>query len=406
MADILSFGKYIDLNEGGAFGHLSNAWDLNLTFSEMKSLISDALQGNLVYVEEKTDAVNLMVSYRKDRGMIAARNKSHLKNFGKNALDANGIRLKFKGRSLADAYGHAMDDLQDAVRSLSDKQAFKIFEDGRKWMSIEVMSKDSENLIEYGVRELRLHGTIEHNEAGEPISQIDKSAARMFDGMLRQRGTHKGGTYTIKTLNRVHLPRMADFEELESKYHTQLKGVMRTYNVSQSDTVQKMRENGWDKVLSQRTMNRTLKKYLIDRWANGIKRPTLTYIKNGFPDVKWIDDLEKNYQSINKDIMLPLEKIFLNLGADRLETMTEFMAINPDQAVTKLREKIDKAMRTIRSSGRPDLINKLELELQRLSNNGKILPTEGITFFWKGHFLKLTGNFAAQNQIIGILYRL
>jgi len=395
-------------NEGGAFGHLSNVYDVNLTFSQMNQFISDALSGKLEYVEEKTDAVNLMVSYRKDKGIIAARNKSHLKNFGENALSPADIRIKFKGRELEHAYGKAMDDFQDAIHSLSDKQSEKIFANGSKWMSIEVMGNGAENIIEYGVRELRLHGTIEHNEAGEQIGPIDKEAARVFDGMLRQRGTHQQSEFTIKKLNRVKLPKVEDFKSLESKYKKELSSIMKNYSLKGSDNIETLKIKAWEKELKKANItNKELHDLLINRWAKYNKQPSISNIKKSFPEYsKFIDSTEKNMPSINKQIMLPIEKLFLSLGADRLKTMSEFMSINPDKTVDSLRNKIETAIDKIKTSGNVELLNKLEIEMDRLNASGKLLPTEGITFFWNGHFLKLTGSFAPANQIIGMLYRL
>lgn len=404
---MIGFKEFIQLNEGGAFGHLSNVYDVDMSFSDMKKLISDVLKGNLHYVEEKTDAVNLMVSYRADKGVMAARNKSHLKNFGENSMDAQGIRLKFKDRVLEHAYGKAMDDLNDAIKSLTPAQQTKIFANGSKWLSIEVMGHGAENIIEYGVRELRLHGTIEHNADGEKIGGIDKEGARMLDGMLRQRGTHKQSNYTIKSLNRVKLPQIDDFKKLEKRFQKELMDIMKMYRLKGSDTINTLRTKAWDAELSKNTKNQKLKDILINRWANFIKQPTISQIKKEFPDdAGWIQALEKQSKNFNKNIILPMEKLFLALGAERLKTMSEFMAINPDETVKKLAARIDNAVERVKKSGNPELLDKLELELGRLEATGKLMPTEGITFFWNGHFLKLTGSFAPANQIIGLLYRL
>lgn len=404
---MLKFRKYQDLHEGGGFGHLSNVYDINLTFKEMEKFIHDALKGNLDYVEEKTDAVNLMISYRADKGIIGARNKSHLKNYGENALSPAGIRLKFKSRPLEKAYGNAMDDLQDAIKSLSPAQQEKVFGNGKHWLSLEVMGHGAENIIEYGVRELRLHGTIEHNVNGEQVSGINKEAARMFDGMLRQRGTHEQGSFTIKNLNRVALPKVDDFDKMHKRFVSELNKIMKQHGLKPGDNVEKMKEQAWKKIIHKYAKDVQLVNKLINRWAKFNKSPSITAIKKEHPeDAKWIVQLEKDMKKINKNIMLPLEKLFLGLGAERLKTMSDFMAVNPDATVQKLKAKIDQAVKAVKKSGNPELLNKLEVEMDRLASTGKLLPTEGITFFWNGHFLKLTGSFAPANQIIGILYRI
>ena len=68
-----------------------------------------------------------MISWKNDK-LIAARNKGHIKNFGANALDANGIKNMFSGRGdIEKAFVYAMTDLQKAIGGLNEKQKDKIF---------------------------------------------------------------------------------------------------------------------------------------------------------------------------------------------------------------------------------------------------------------------------------------
>jgi len=100
--------------EGGAYGHMNHPFDIemNLTFGDLKTIIRSALNGNLEYAREKTDGQALAISWRDDKGLIAARNKGHLANKGEKALDISGVASKFQGRGgLTDAYNFAMQDL-------------------------------------------------------------------------------------------------------------------------------------------------------------------------------------------------------------------------------------------------------------------------------------------------------
>ena len=64
------------LLEGGAFGHMAHPYDdINLTFGEIKNMISDALQGGLdkeVVASEKLDGQAIAVSWRNGE-LVAAR---------------------------------------------------------------------------------------------------------------------------------------------------------------------------------------------------------------------------------------------------------------------------------------------------------------------------------------------
>ena len=125
---------------GGAYGHMAHPFDdKDLTFGDLKKIITDGLGGQLNRednVTEKLDGQNIMISW-KDGKLIAARNKGHIKNGGKTALTTSGIISKFKGRGdIKDGFVFAMKDLEKAIKSLSDKQKEKIFNNGYNFMNL------------------------------------------------------------------------------------------------------------------------------------------------------------------------------------------------------------------------------------------------------------------------------
>ena len=160
---------------GGAYGHMNHPFDdKELTFKDLKKIIELGLSGKLDRednVTEKTDGQNLMISY-KDGKLIAARNKGHIKNKGETALSIKDVEKKFKGRgAIRNAFVYAMRDLSKAVGALSKKQQDKIFGNGSKFMSLEVMWPASENVVNYDITELLFHGAIEYDDSGRPIGQ-------------------------------------------------------------------------------------------------------------------------------------------------------------------------------------------------------------------------------------------
>ena len=173
---------------GGAYGHLNHPFDdKNLSFGDFKTLIINTLQGNLSSegtVTEKTDGQNIMISW-KDGKLRAARNKGHIKNHGAASLDINGVKSMFAGRGdLEKAFVYAMRDLQKAIGGLSQKQKDKIFANGKKFMSLEVIYPKTANVIPYDKSLLQFHGTIEYDANGSPIGS-DRESAGMLAGMIK-----------------------------------------------------------------------------------------------------------------------------------------------------------------------------------------------------------------------------
>jgi hypothetical protein len=135
--------------EGGAYGHMNHPFDteINLTFGQLKDIVNRALDGELELAREKTDGQALAISWVNGK-LVAARNKGHLANRGANALDIKGVATKFAGRGeLEKAYNFAMQDLEKAVKALSEKQREKIFKGGACFMNLEVIYPTSVNVI-------------------------------------------------------------------------------------------------------------------------------------------------------------------------------------------------------------------------------------------------------------------
>lgn len=401
---------------GGSFGHLAHPYDIeDFTFNDLKNIIINVLSGKLEYTEEKTDAVQLSVSWKAGR-LIAARSKNHLKNAGAQAMSTADVIAKFKGRGLEIAYGEAMHDLTSAISKLSDRQKEKIFQEGRTWMSLEVMMpQNAENIIKYGITELRLHGTLTYDDEGNPIAQINKEAARIFEGMLRQINADKQKTFTIRKLSRVSLPPVNSFAQKKAQYLGELQKIMSMFGVKGSDTMIDARRKHFESVLraidSKNELSAELKTNLLNRWTNDDKSIRIASLLNLAPahlknQIKHVNDsIETDYKAIQR----PFEILFLRLGADVLSLMSDFMALNPSETVQKIRFDLDDTVNLVRRSNNPALIDKLNMELDRLDAIGgvsKIIPSEGITFFYKGELLKITGTFAPINALINLRWKL
>jgi len=243
---VLRFKEYNEthtLSEGGGFGHLSHPYDIDFTFNEIKGIIVRAFQGRLEQVTEKTDGQNLMFSWKNNK-LIASRNKGHQKNFGENALDKAGIVAKFSGRgALLTAYSDVMNELSHAMSQLSPADKEYFFNEGHKWISIEVMVPENENIVHYGVSEIRFHGTIELDEDGNPISKLNQSDGRYLEKILRGKGLDKGKRFEMKGLSKVKVGAMKDHKKRTDKYLVKLNKIMKSQGVKNSDKLSTYKRN-------------------------------------------------------------------------------------------------------------------------------------------------------------------
>jgi hypothetical protein len=398
------------LLEGGAYGHMAHPFDdMDLTFGDLKDIISKALNGDLGVVREKTDGQALAISWKNGR-LIAARNKSHLQNAGAGAMGIEDVASKFGGRGgLTDAYNFAMKDLSAAISSLSEAQRKKIFNEGKCFMNLEVIWPTSVNVIPYGQALLVFHNTVCYDEKGTATG-ADGGAAGTLAGMIKQVNADVQSKYTIQGPPITSIPKSDDLSSKQGKYLSRLKKLQSEFGLSDSDNVADYHQSWWDWWITSNApvkIDKLTKESLIRRWAFGDKGFRLNTISN-LELQKWATTNDKvNVAKQQKDNIKPFEEIFLGVGADVLEFVGSVLTVHPEKAIRAMKQKFVSVASQVRSGGDPSKISKLKQELSRLNSLGgidKIVASEGIVFFYGGKTYKLTGTFAPLNQILGIFY--
>ena len=418
-SDLERNGKEL-LLMGGAYGHMNHPFDdKELTFKDLKKIIELGLSGKLDRednVTEKTDGQNLMISY-KDGKLIAARNKGHIKNKGETALSIKDVEKKFKGRgAIRNAFVYAMRDLSKAVGALSKKQQDKIFGNGSKFMSLEVMWPASENVVNYDITELLFHGAIEYDDSGRPIGQA-KDSARMLQGMIKQVNQHIQKHYKISKPNFVTVPKHQDFGKMKKKFHGRLSKLQSQFALKDNDTLGLYHQRFWEEYIFNAAKQYKYKiptnvlKRLTMRWAFFDKSFSIRDMKATIKNDKFLDwalTTDKLDQAkMVKENMKPFETLFFEVGAEIMKNMDGWLAVNPAKSVQNMRKKLKSAISDVRSGGDLKKLNRLKIQLDRLNAIGgfdAIVPTEGLVFKYNGNIYKFTGAFAPINQITGLMF--
>jgi undecaprenyl pyrophosphate synthase len=398
------------LLEGGAYGHMAHPFDIemNLTFGDLKTIVTKALNGDLELAREKTDGQALAVSWVNGR-LVAARNKSHLKNKGAGAMTIGQVADKFAGRGgLTDAYNFAMQDLSKAIAALSEPQRKKIFKDGSSFMNLEVIYPTSVNVIPYNQPLLVFHGTFDYDIDGTIVGE-NQQAASILGGMIKQVNAHVQSKYTIQGPPMNKLPKSEDLSKLKGKYISMIGKLQSEFGLSDNDGVADYHQAWWTKFVEKggKKLDAQEKIGLVKRWAFNDKAFRINTIQN--PKLRaWAEQIDKqDQQKISKQNLMRFEEIFLGVGADVLSFMSSVLTANPDSAKRQMVARLESTIQQVKASGDPKKIAKLKLELERLNALGgfdKIVPNEGIVFVYNGNTYKLTGAFAPLNQILGIFF--
>jgi len=393
---------------GGSYGHMNHPFDIemNLTFGDLKNIVKKALTGKLQLTTEKVDGQAIAVSW-KDGRLVAARNKSHLKNAGKDAMDFQSVVTKFLGRgTVSDAFTFAMKDLELAISGLSDTNKKKIFKNGKCFMNCEIVYPQNTNVIPYGQSVLLFHGTMEYDAEGNVIG-ANQDSAKQLASMITKVNANIQNNFSIQGPPVQSLPVNKDLKSKQTVYIQKIQKLQSEFGLTDKDGVASYHQAWWRNFVNENApdLDEQHKIGLIKRWAFYDKGFQIRNISDDKTRA-WAEKIDKQDQSkISKENLMKFESVFLGMGAEILSFMKSVLTVNPEDAKQDLVGKLQKAIDSIRATGDAANIAKLELELQRLEDLGgfdKIVPTEGIVFSYKGNVIKLTGAFAPLNQILGI----
>ena len=150
---------------------------------------------------------------------------------------------------------------------------------------------------------------------------------------------------------------------------------------------------------------------LTKRWAffdKSYRIPDIRKDLGGYPKfLDWVLTTDKiDHARLQKQHIRDWEVLFFELGAEILSNLNDFIAANPSKATQQIKKDLTKAINQVKKSKDPKVLNTLKTQLDRLKSIGglkAVVPSEGITFVYKGKLYKYTGAFAPANQILGML---
>ncbi len=399
--------------EGGASGHMMHPFDnKDLTFNDFREMIEAGLMGELNFEEdptEKTDGQNLWATI-KDGQVMFARNKGD----SKNPMTLLDFKKKFEGhpsKMVQDTFQFAAEDLAKLLLKLPKDKQESIFNDGKNFINMELIYSKNPNVINYDTDVIQFHN-VQVTDGNGNVLSIEAKPAKEIPEILNKVESNLGKTFEVIPPRVIQLQKDIDFSGNKTKFLKKLAQLQSRYGLSSTDPISKYNEMWWKELIDKQfpTLGQNIKNGLLQRWAFNDKKSLnmRSLVKEvGAKDAALIkkfdkEDLKKKY----KENIEPFEDIFLELGSVILKNASNFLAANPTEEAKRLRSQIEKEAGKIKITGGEDQIKKVENELARLGRIGgieSIYPTEGIVFKYKGKIYKLTGTFAAINQLLGII---
>lgn len=406
--------NYTSILEGGAAGHMSHPFDNNeLTFGDFKEMIQAGLSGSLNFEEEateKTDGQNVFATIQNGEVKFA-RNKGDMKT----PMSLSDFKTKFEGhpsKLVQDTFQFAADDLATSLIKLPINVQDEVFANGLNFMNMELIYSLNPNVIHYDVDVIQFHG-VKITDGEGNITGEDNSAAKKLAGLLRDVDAHIQKTFSIIPPQIIKIGKDINFDENKAKFIAKVDALKDTYGLTDADAVSRYHEMWWRDQINLIFPDATqdIKEGLLLRWAYDDKKTLnirdlekMGLSKVQADAVKKFDkeDVKKKY----KENIRPFEDLFLELGSIILKNASNFLAASPDAEMQRLHNQLRSESDKIKANGDLSQIAKVEAELARLDRIGgieSIIPTEGLVFVYKGHTYKLTGTFAAVNQLMGFI---
>ena len=428
----LKFNQYITesikeaasefLFEGGSFGHMAHPYDdINLTFKEVKNIISSGLQGGLdkeIIPTEKLDGQAIAISWRNGE-LIASRNQGDRKNAGASSMTVQQVIDKFAGRGeISDAFAFAIQDLSSAISKIDPKKRDKIFNNGKSFMHLELIYPPTTNVVNYDAYKLIFHNTSDYDMNGVEIGQ-NKKAAGILTKLIKDVNADIQKTYQIDPPKAIKFKTNINYEADREKFFKELAKIQKNAGMSDNETIRDYIIREYTRMFQQQATKFGYDiapnnlEGLINRFAFLDNSFSIRHIKraitnDGFRD--WVLDFAANKgkkaAAYYKTIISPIEILFLKLGTAVIKNATGFLAINQDKETDRIKKELENAIKKVRASGSEAEVNKLEQNFRKLEAIGgfdSVVPTEGIVFQYNGKTYKLTGSFAPVNQILGVI---
>jgi len=397
-------------SEGGASGHLSHIHDeLDLTFGKIIGLIKSMSQGK-IKGQEKVDGQNIWITY-KNGEFRAARNQGDLSRDG---MTLKELLQKFAGRgAVKQAFGRGMIAFIRLIKSSKIIQdAFNVGEN-TLWINAEIMYSNNPNTIYYDGNNIALHdakifdkkkgSALETKEGNTRFAKIDSESKKVKN----VKGWNVVGdrTVNLKTFN-------------PTPVINKLQSFMRQWKMKDNNTLYDyLRVAVIASPYSKSFVdNEEVIDYITNKMA-GETVPNINTLKKFVPpqQAKELSALNTDIFKIKKDVLAPIEHILHEVAVMALSGVHSTLIKDPTEELERLRGE---SMKYLSSTIDPSKSQKVMSQISKIvgrnirslsdKNIKEIINSldsaiEGVVFQYDDKLLKITGNFAPLNQILGAI---
>lgn len=399
---MISLSEYILIKEGGMAHHMAHIIDeTDFTCQDLLDLIDDIFGGKITTATEKLDGTNIQASMNEKGEVIFIRNKGDL-NSERGGMTVQDMEEKWKDKpNVQKAFVSAGKTLEKIFKRIG-ANFFNPDSNTRLVVNCECIVAGTTNIMYYDDDQVDFHNIWVYKKSGDEWHK-DKVTKDGLD--IIEKSIEKDDK--AKLTPNVIIQVTKDSNKFATEYKKKVLELFKSEGLGKDATIEDWKKKRFESVAPEWM---TEKDAFFNRWFNGDKSVNIRILKKSYPEhadeITSID--KKDYKKYVKDVIEPIDDLFLDMSNKIIELTTGLMNDGvKDKAIANIKSQIEATKKLVDEKGTEDDKENLKAQLLRLQKMGnKVNSTEGIVFTWKGRMMKMTGGFAACNQIIGVKYRI
>ena len=394
------------INEGGAGGHMSHPFEYtDFTGEDLLELVDSLFNGKIENVKEKLDGMNINATMNNDGEVVFVRNNTD-RNSDKGGITLNDIMTRWDDKPhVQKTYMTAGRIIDEIFKKLPVKY-FNPEKGKRKIINCECIIEGKTNVMPYATDRVAFHGY----KIYEITDKLDKYGQRVWAEIESVEGDvdaiYKAAEGIDKAKPRANLivKSVEDANKFAKDFKLKLANIYKNEKLDMTATIEEWKRARFES-LKPDWLDKEVDA-IYNRWFNNDKSFKAANIKKlyseHYSDIMG-DKLAKEYI---KEVMEPMDEIFMAIGNAFIKVCNGFT--NQDKhgtIVDTIKADLDEVIRSIDKDGSEEHKADLERNMNRLKSLGEdyINSAEGVVFMYKDKLMKLTGSFAAINQILGLI---
>ena len=400
---MLNLQRYVMIYEGGAGGHMAHPIDYtDFTGEQLIELVDNLFSGKVETMKEKLDGMNINASMNDKGEVVFIRNNSE-RNLPEGGMSIKDMETKWEGKDHQLKVYIQSGKIIEQIFSKLDVKYFNPKPGVRKIINCECIIEGKTNVMPYAKDRVAFHGY----KLYEITDKLDKNGNKSWveiddvEGDVDLIYKAAEGIDAAKPRPNLVIKSIEEGQKFVKQFTKSIDRLFADEDLNLTDSIEEWKFARFNKVKPE-WLDKNVRE-IFNRWFNNDKSFKATELKKVYPDhYNEVKDDKFGKPFVNK-VMEPLDNLFLAIGNELIDLLDGFT--NKDlhnKVITTLRNDMEETIELVKQSGSTEAQDKVEKNLNRLKAlNDKYNSAEGVVFVYKGRLMKLTGSFAAINQILG-----